>query len=326
MKKMMVVGVAVFAAMAFEARALSLAEASGRIGEAVADESAMSGIVEQLSASDQVAFLARVNAAIDSMPGAPDEKAAAYFKANKAAIRAAKGNRTALLAETFATVSPEALTVINERFASELFSRNANPEMPTDDDRMTNIAVTVFRQIEARNAAADNADVRNAFAILMFLRASEGSPANLAETLVGEMDDPAVRETAMSEWIPAAMGQGQPKSYEPMLGASDSGEQPDFAVVMNISPAESPVALLSDLAGSAGDIATVRATLGPGFAGLPSGIGTGSGLYRVPRSGDSDDAWYGGSRRGDDRDGGGTGRNCRWICEPGGYNCQLICD
>ncbi|MBO7482851.1 MAG: hypothetical protein J6U17_03060 [Kiritimatiellae bacterium] len=312
MKKIMMIGAAALAMAAIEVRAMSLAEASGQIASAVADENVMADIVGQLSHADQVAFLSRVNAAIDSKPGSPAEKAADYLKANKAAVKAAKGNRTALLAETFATVPPEALTLINERFAAELFSRNANPEAPIDDDRMTNIAVSVFEKVQARTAAADNSDVRNTFAILMLVRASEGSPADLADTLVSQMDDPAAREQAKTEWLPAALGQGQPKSYEPLLGASDAGDQPDFLAVAHIAKPETPVALLADLDGAPGDIATVKATLGPGFASLPDSIGDGAGLTRVPKSVDPSDKWFGGLRRGEA------------PSEPHGYSGQRI--
>ena len=49
----------------------------------------MTEIVGQMSATNQVVFLAKVNEAIGKMPGSPEEKAAAYVNANAAALAGA---------------------------------------------------------------------------------------------------------------------------------------------------------------------------------------------------------------------------------------------
>ncbi len=244
MKKILMIGLAALATLA-GAQEMSLADASGKIGEAVSDPAVMTATVRQLSAADQVAFLAKVNEAIANMPGSSAEKAAAFLNANKAALKGAKaGNLAQLLAEVFATVPPEALTVLNESFASDLFNRASNPDM--SDAAFVALVQNTMKAISARNASSDNAAVRDTFAALMFLRASNGSPADLADTLVGDLP-PAAQEVAKREWIPAAMGIGQDQSYEPLLGAADADEAAGPDLVMRIAGPQTLDAMLSDL-------------------------------------------------------------------------------
>ncbi len=298
MKKILKSGVVLAALLAVSgAQALSLADASAKIDAAIESPSVMTSLVKELSASDQVAFLARVNAAIDALPGSPAEKAANYLKANAAALKgAAKGNLSALLAEIYATVPPEALTLVNERFAVDLFNRAANPSRPITDEQMAAIALGTMEKIRARNAASDNSAVRDTFAVLMFLRASNGTPADLREKLL-EQFDAASRELAKTEWIPAAMGEGQAKTYEPMLGASDAGEQPDVDMVLVLAGAQSTLALLADLDSAATDGATPATSMAfaTSFNAIPDPLDKSAGLNRVPRTNDPTKPWWGGS-------------------------------
>ena len=118
--------------------AIPLAEARAKIDTAVSDAKAMTALMKQLSAEDQVSFLGDVNAAVSKMPGAKEERAAAFLNVNSAALRtAAKGNTATLLAEVYATVSPEALTVLNKHFADNLFNRAANPVRAYSDGEFT---------------------------------------------------------------------------------------------------------------------------------------------------------------------------------------------
>ena len=68
MKKIMMIGIAALATMAM-AQEMSLADASGQLDAAAGNPATMTSITKQLSASDQVTFLARVNASIDALPG-----------------------------------------------------------------------------------------------------------------------------------------------------------------------------------------------------------------------------------------------------------------
>lgn len=312
------------AAAALQAAALSLADASSKIAEAAADPSVMAGTVAQLDAADQVAFLAKVNAAIDAMPGSPEEKAAKYLDANKAAMKsAAKGNLAALLAETFATVPPEALTVVNERFAADLFNRSADAANPIDDKQMLILATNAMAVVQARNEGNDNESVRNTFAILMFLRASNGSPEGLKDALVAGLGSTEARDLAANDWIPAAMGEGREKSYEPMLAASDAARLPVFDDIYAFSLTSDPVfsgALLANLGSSVGSSssaaasAAVAAALDPTRFGLPMEM-TQSGMSAKPATLDDSARYYGGYRRGS----GDKGSN---QAEPGAYPFQ----
>jgi len=114
-KQMLCIAVAfAFAGMALAAK-MTLTEARAEIGKCIANPAKMTSVVKQLSAQDQIAFLAEVNRAISEMPGSPESKAATYLDVNRAAVRAADaGNKTAMIAEVFATVPLEVLTVLVE--------------------------------------------------------------------------------------------------------------------------------------------------------------------------------------------------------------------
>jgi len=297
------VATAVFAVT--QAHAMSLADASSKVDGAINDPAAITDIVKQLAPADQTAFLAKVNAAIGNLPGSPEEKAAKYLEANKAAMKGtSKENRAAMLAETFATVPPEALTVINERFATDLCNRDADPANPISDDAMRALAVDTMQKIKARNEGNDNASVRDAFAALMFIRASNGTPADLRDTLIQGLPTQESRDLAKEEWFPAALGEGREKSYEPMLAAADAARMPVLDDVYSIlaDDVSTSGALLSDLAATVDDKGYAKGTYSSVFLdeskyALPPSM-TQSGLYAAPRSLNSDDAWYGGYRRG----------------------------
>lgn len=302
-------GLSVLAAVADDA--LSLAEARAKIGEAVVNPAVMTSTMKRLSVADQKKFLADCNEAVGKMPGSGETKAATYLSVNRAALKgAAKGNVSVLLAEVFATVPPEFLTVINERFAADLFNRAADPSVVYSDAQFVGIAKSVMTSVTNRTAMTDGASVRNAFAALMFLRASNGTPPDLSSTLAGFISE-SDRKAAVAEWIPAAMGES--RNYDPMLGAANAGEQPDISLVLQISGEQGLDAMLGDLnAGivgaegknaasflNTGDVVTTIQVATPA-------IGTDSGLDRRPID-----------YRDDLDDDGGHD-------EPGGYQWQTI--
>ena len=251
MKNLLMIGLALFATVAWaqeKEKELSLADASSQIGEVVGNPAKMTEILSRMSATNQVVFLSKVNEAIGKMPGSPEEKAAAYVNANAAALAGAQqGNLPNLLAEVYATVPPEALPAVNERFANDLFNRSSNPGMSDAD--FVRIVESTMKTIAERNASSDNSGVRDTFAALMFLSASNGSPADLRNSIVSTL--PAdVRAVANGEWMPAALGEGQPQSYEQMLGAADAGESVSPELVLRMAGPQTMESLLSDMAGS----------------------------------------------------------------------------
>lgn len=272
--------------------AASLAEARAKIGQAVSDAALLSSTMKELSADDQVEFLAEVNGAIAKMPGSAESKAATFLEANRAAIKAAsgKGNVRNLLAEAFATVPLEALTVLNERFAAELFNRAANPSVTYTDDQYAAIVKPMMELISKRTAETDNAAQRNAFAALMFVRASNGTPADLSETLLTYVPESA-REAAKTEWLPAALAEGAEKSYAPLLDSAGAGVEPNLSAVVRLASPDLMNALLADLDNAPVNAAGYPTTpMAEGHLALSSGINFGftqgggfdRGLDRVP--------------------------------------------
>lgn len=282
-KLMLVIALSMASALMAQDKSLSLADARGKIGDVVSNPETMTSLMKQLAASDQAAFLSSVNEAISKMPGSVDEKTAKYVAVDEAALKGAKnGNLTKLVAEVFATVPPESLTRVNERLAADLFNRASDPSKSYTDDQFTAISKKVFGAVQDRNATADGADVRDTFAILMLLRASNGTPADLRDTLVGEMKDENAKNMAQNEWITPALN----GDYAPMLGASDAGEEPSAEVVMQLHRVDSIQAMFSDLASESNITlpgASFTAVMNPLYTD-PNAVG----LNRVPRTTDVD--------------------------------------
>ncbi len=294
-KLLMVITMAMASALVAQDKPMSSADARGKIGDIIANPSTMTAVMKQLAAEDQAAFLADVNAAISKMPGSPEEKTSKFLEVNSAALKGAqKGNLTALVAEVFATVPPESLTAINESFASVMFNRAADPSKTYTDDEYKKTSLALLEKVQERNATADNAGVRNTFAILMLIRASNGTPADLRDTLVGALKDEDTRNLAQNEWISPALGQGQEKSYDPMLGAADAGSQPDLDMMLVVSLKASGAALVADLASECSltdPSSSITALLTPAFADpntmdVVDGVNplSGESVSRLPRT------------------------------------------
>ena len=228
MKKAMVLAMVMAAGVAL-ADTMSLAEARGKIGEAINDPAKMTEVMKSLSAADQKAFVAEVNEAISKMPGSEDSKRETFVEVNRAAMRgAAKGNLITIFAEVFATVPPDALTEVNEDFANRLFKRTGTESKALTDEQFTEVALKVMDKVNERMATVEDGAARSCFAALVFINASSDHPiANLTETLVATMPA-AAQNVALTEWIPAAIGDNQQKTYEPLLGASS------FDATMNV--------------------------------------------------------------------------------------------
>ena len=294
------------AAAAMQVLALSLADASAKIADVARNPEGMAAVMRDLSKDDQVKFLGRVNSAISKTRESAETKTAKFIAVSKAALKASKGNLKELVAETFATVPPESLAVLNEYLAANLFNRNANPARPISDERMKAIAAETMKVVQARNAGNNNASVRDVFAILMFLRSSGGTPSDLADTLVSALSDREARTLAREDWIPAAMGIGQEKSYDPILAASDAVAVKN--AVNFLGPEVFTGTLLADLDPTLGGdgapvIVHTEKFLDPNKYALPSeGI---AGLNRIPKTTNPNKPWYPGH-------------------EPGGYRGQIL--
>ena len=233
---------------------ISLADARGKIDKAIESPAVMKEIMRRLSAEDQVKFLADVNKAIGDMPASSEEKAAKFLNVNHVALTVAqKGNTTALLAEVFATVSPDALPVISERFAIDLLNRAADSNVTYSDDQFKELAIEIMKKINDRTEETDNGSARSTFAILMFGRASnlEGdSLEKFQDELVDTLKHDDAKDLAREEWIPAATGKdGREQGYEPLLASADAGRRPDFAKVLVIAGPQYLESILADITG-----------------------------------------------------------------------------
>lgn len=281
MKKMMFMMIAA-ATMCAVAQSLSLSEARAKIGDMIENPTALTSTIKQLSAADQKLFLADVNEAVAKMPDSAEAKSAKFLDVNRAALKGAqKGTVADMLAEVFATASLESLAVINEVFASDLFNRDVNPAVKYTDEQFVKIAKSAMEKIAARNSNVDNGAVRTGFAALMFIRASNGSPTDLADTLAAYLPEDT-REIAKKEWFPSALAKGDEKSYDPMLGTTDAGALPNEMVVLRLAAAQEHDALLSDMAAAA--FGNAETYMGVPYGSDRGGIGAGldNGLYRVP--------------------------------------------
>ena len=229
----------------------SLADARGRIGDAIKDAKVMAELMKGLSAADQKQFLADVNKAIGELPASIEEKSALYLNANSAAMKsAAPGNLPSLVAETFATVPPEALTVIAERFAVDLFNRDAGGAGKYTDGQFTQIATSTMKVVNERTGETENGSARSAFAIVMFLRAANNTIPDLADTLIETLENADAREMAKNDWKLKELGAGgDVQNYEPLLASADAGRRPDLKFVLVIAGPQHPVSVLSDLLG-----------------------------------------------------------------------------
>ena len=303
MKRMLMAGVAAMAVLAtVDAKALTLEEANERLAEAAEQPATMAEIMKSLSAEDQVAYLASVNEAIAKTPVGAEEKAALYVSANRTAMLSAqKGNLRNLLAEMFATASLESLTVINEDFAKDIFSRTADPTKPVSDEQMKSDAMAAMKAVIERADKADHATERKVFAALMFLRVAGKTPADLRETLLAEIKVPEAEKKEIAEtWVPNALGEAGKASYEAMLPLSSEAVPEAGAIRILVSPlALTGTTLIGELGSKdgAGYAPLQTALLDPTQWALPEDA-MDFGMTRIPRTLNRDNKWYNGDHRG----------------------------
>ena len=280
--KLAVCALALAALPIYAADTMPRSEWHALVGDCAQNPQTLKQTISKLSADDQLAFVQEVNAAISKMPGSNEEKGAAFYNANRAAVTGAgKENLKAVLAEVYATVPVEYLTEINERFAKELFSRTANPaHVPTDPEFLELTTNTMSVVIE-RCQNAEDASVRETFAALMLVRASGGTPSDLAQTIVSQFPNTQDHEMILNDWIKPAMG---------LAAAQASNDEPDHTVVLQLAgSAQIPETLLSDLAAPS-DSPTTAANIGggaflpPGVAGTPVGENSNTDVNHIPRA------------------------------------------
>ena len=269
---------------------ISLADAKGRIDKAIASPAVMKAIMQHLSAEDQVAFLAAVNAAISTMPGSEAERTATFVAINRVALEGAqKGNVATLVAESFATVAPSALPALSESLGADLMNRATDKGRMYTDEQYLKLAQVVMEKVNARVAEVDHGDVRSGFAALMFARGSNDPKPATVEALVA-MLPVAARETAKKEWFPAALAGGEAKSYDAMLAAADveASEAPaapadgtaaadsddqTVDIPLRVAGAQIATSLIADIMGANTDPTLTAGAFNPVFDAVTAPLG-----------------------------------------------------
>lgn len=223
-----------------------------KVGDAAQSAAAMKATISQVAKGEQCAFVKAVNAAIGKMASSQAEKAQRFVDVNRAAIQgAAAENRSAVLAEVFASVPVEFLPGVAENFADALFNRKAQTDRTFTDSEFSQIAEKSVGEIADRCADADKPDVRTGFGILLFTRASGGTPADLPEKMAQRFISEKNRAVAAERWFPAALADGASKSYGPMLGDNETdglAANPEHGTVLPVASQQLRETFLNDLA------------------------------------------------------------------------------
>lgn len=242
MKSIMSAMFSVLAAVALSAQ-MPRSEWHAKVGQCALDPVVLKETISKLSSADKAAFLAEVNEAIAKMPGSAEVKSAQFLVANRAAVvGAGSADRGLVLAEVFATVPPESLTVINEEFAKVEFSRSSM----MSEAQFMNIVTNAMSLISQRCASSESGALRTCFAGLMLIRVA-GASADVAQSAVVSMLPAEFRQEAVNTWIPAALGKDQSQTYDPMLAAAQAGEEPDHVTVIGIYSQQIVESMLADL-------------------------------------------------------------------------------
>ena len=255
--KKILMAAAVAAAGIVCAQEMTLVAAREKIVESIANPATMTATISQLSAEDQKPFLADVNAAIGSMPGSQEELAASYLNVCRAALKGSqKGNLATLIAEVFATVPIEYLPVVCESLGADMLNRSANPSVTYTDDEYLAIATNVMAKVNSRVASEDGADVRSGFAALAFIHGSNSGGENIIAALTASLPASA-QEAASKDWFPAALAEGEDKSYDPMLVAGSAEELSELdGLLLRVAGPQNHDVLLADLSGGNTDPST----------------------------------------------------------------------
>ena len=182
-----------------------------KIGPSVMDESVLKETLTQVSDSDKVEFVQRLMTAVSRMPVEPEKKAATFVNAAVACIQGAKDEtRYDVIAEVFATVPISFLPIVTEEL-----SRRFNQEFnKLSDEAYENIAKSVMKVAEERNARTEDPAVRDTFVALAFLRGTDNT--TLEAKLLELIGDERTRRL-VAGWLPAAMN----GDYDALLAAAD---------------------------------------------------------------------------------------------------------
>ena len=276
---------------------------------------------QDLAGDDQANFVATVNRSMTNRDEPLDDKSIlTLYRVNRDAVKASPAaDRKTVLAAVFATAPLQCLPYFTDHLAEDLFTRKA-AGFREDDDSFVEFASAALMRISLKLNTIpieERPGARSAFAVIMFLKASEGKPEDLREAFMMYVRSGS-HVIARKVWFPAAFGDdNQPASYQPILDAKEKGEEPPHVLPLPIATPQLTTWLRGegDTKNNAYDLSGPTPSDST-FGGLIDGdAGQDSGLSRVPRPAVfGKDSPYGTRRRGDHPSGD----------DPGGYMGQTF--
>ncbi len=188
------------------------------------------------SGSDEQSNVLRtVNLALNGCTAATRTRMTeAIYRINRDMLKETpESDRKTVLAEVFATIPEFALPTVADGFARDFFCRKAARFTDTDDSFADFAISTTFRIYRRCRELDLTGQRRIVFAVVMFLKASEGEPPDLQARLEAFIPD-SIRDEARDVWIPSALGEPGRKDFKPLIapelcgledgiGAHDSG-------------------------------------------------------------------------------------------------------
>jgi len=266
--------------------------------------SALTTAFRDLAKDDQVEFVRAVNTSMANYKASsPQRRQQTIYVFNRDAVRSSSAKeKKAVIAEVFATAPKDALPRIVEGFAEELFSRKAAGFSEKDDSFFEFASATLMR-VRTRLAqlpVEEFPGARSALAVICFLRASGGQPADLRDSFLFYVLTGS-QEIARKEWIPAALGDdGKSPSLQAVLTAGIRGEEPGHVNLHAIASSQRMLQQKGEqLIEGAKDVSGIRGFEQSQGVGGANG-GSDIGVTRVPRAAvqNKSSPWYS-RRRGD---------------------------
>lgn len=252
-----------------------------------AEKGAFGTAFQDLAGDDQARFVATVNLSMAKQDEPLDEKSIiTLYRVNRDAVKASPPiDQKKVLAAVFSTAPKECLPYFTDHLAEDLFTRKAAGFNP-DDDSFTEFASAALLRISRALHVLQPREfpgVRSAFAVIMFIKASEGKPDDLRELFMLYVLSGS-HEITRKKWFPAAFGDdNQAPTYKPMLEAMEKGEEPDHKLPLPIHPPQLSVWMRGELNLDGNTADDSGPTPSDNLSGNIVGQGMDTGLSRVPR-------------------------------------------
>lgn len=273
------------------------------IGAKDSGKSAFGTAFQDLAGDDQARFVSTVNLSMAKQDEPLDEKSIiTLYRVNRDAVKASPPiDRKKVLAAVFATAPKECLPYFTDHLAEDLFTRKAAGFNPDDDSFMEFASAALLRISRVLHVMQPRElpGMRSAFAVIMFIKASEGKPDDLREVFMLYVLSGS-HEITRKKWFPAVFGDdNQVPTYKPMLEAMEKGEEPDHKLPLPIASPQLSVWMRGEMNLDGNTADDSGPTPADSIHVKVSGVGMDMGLSRVPRAAVSDkDSPYYTRRRG----------------------------